>query len=83
MLVEHGRAGEAVGDALDEPEGGEGAEGVVRRLGGGGGDLVADVGLEAGYPDAGHSEAEPAFHPWRGSVMADSLARVGTASQVR
>jgi hypothetical protein len=50
MLVEHGRAGEAVGDALDEPEGGEDAEGAVRRLGEDGGDLVADVGQEAGVP---------------------------------
>jgi hypothetical protein len=41
-----GRSGQAVGDALDEPEGGgRGAQGGGEQVGQqGGGDLVADVG---------------------------------------
>jgi hypothetical protein len=33
MPVEPSHAGETVGDALDEPQSGEGADGAVRRLG--------------------------------------------------
>jgi hypothetical protein len=68
MLVEYVRAGEAVGDALDEPR--------VVRMPRGDEDLVVDVGQQAGYPDAGHFKTEPAFRRrWCGSVIADGLAR--------
>jgi hypothetical protein len=51
-----GGAGQAVGDALDQPEGGGGgAQGGGEEVGEqGGGDLVADVGQEAGRADASY-----------------------------
>jgi hypothetical protein len=54
-----GGAGEAVREALDQPQrGGGGAEGSGEQVGEqGGGDLVADVGQEAGRPDAANSRA--------------------------
>ena len=73
-----GRAGEAVGDAFDEAEGGGGgAEGGGEEVGEqGGGDLVADVGQEAGRADPGYPWAEPALL-WfsRGFGHGASLAR--------
>jgi hypothetical protein len=58
-----GGAGQPVGDAFDQPEGGgRGAERGGEQVGEqGGGDLVADVGQEARCPDAHDARAEPAF----------------------
>jgi hypothetical protein len=58
-----GDASQAVGDAFDEAEGGGGgAEGGGEQVGQQrGGDLVADIGQEAGRADPGHSWAEPAL----------------------
>jgi hypothetical protein len=62
-----GRAGQSVGDAFDEAEGGGGgAEGGGEEVGEqSGGDLVADIGQEAGRADAGYPRSKPAL-PWRG-----------------
>jgi len=66
-----GHAGEAVGDAFDEAEGGgRSAEGGGEQAGQqGGGDLVADVGQEAGRADAGHPGPEQRCGDLVGSLM--------------
>jgi hypothetical protein len=56
-------SGQPIGDPFDEAEGGGGGAqgGGEEAWQQGGGDLVADVGQEAGRADPGHPRPKPAF----------------------
>jgi hypothetical protein len=82
---EAGGAGQPVGEAFDEAEGGGGgAQGGGEQVGQeGGGDLVADVGKEAGRADARHPWPQPALARLGGlSHGEDSLVAARRANDV-